>query len=271
MKNLRRILCIALAVLLAIPAAVISVSADGGDTVSYTFTDQASVSMLTGTSGASVTFDSDEGDLYVKATSSSPSVSFSAASIDDSYKYAVVTCRVPETDSSGAFEGKLILKNGSAAVSTSPISFVRGYKYYSSVVEISDAGSADSATLVFFNNCSVGDILYFYGVSFCKTEAAAQSTAETAALAANGPVLSKYTESGLKTDSYVWQEYTVPYWDAELVINEAVYPLKEQDGTMADVSLMYNADRIVSVRNSMLTVEYKEGVDYELVNGKLRI
>jgi hypothetical protein len=71
---------------------------------------------------------------------------------------------------------------------------------------------------------------------------------------------------------YDVDKYTNPYWSGEIVYNEAVFPLEDQSGTVSDVSLMYKAAQIVSVRNSLLDTLYVEGRDYELTaDGKLRI
>ena len=271
MKNLRKPLCVILAAIFILSAFSFSSAASVGETIDCLFTDANSASAVYGASGAAVSFNADEGALRVIASGSAPKASFPVNGLDSSYKYAVITARVNDTDSSGAFEGTIDLMNGGTVVSSSSFCYVRGYKYYSAAAKIDADASVNAVRITFFSGSASGDIMYLYGVSFCKTAEDAAAAAEQNSDAANGPVLSKYTESLLKTDSYVWEDYMIPYWDADLVINEAVYPLKNPDGSISDITLMYSPDRIVSVRSSTLAVEYKEGVDYELVNGKLRI
>ena len=72
-------------------------------------------------------------------------------------------------------------------------------------------------------------------------------------------------------DQYDLEAYTQPYWSGEIVYQESVMPIEDKDGTVPDLALLYPAEQIVSVRSSDLKIEYTEGVDYELVDGKLRI
>jgi len=269
LKSLRKTLCALLAVLMVLPLSCFHIAA-ADDAIEITFCDAASAASIFDVTSATAAFKAEEGAVNIKATGTAPAVSFPVAGFDPSYDYAVITYRLNDTNSAGAFEGTLALTDGTATYSRS-FSYIRGYKYYSTIIDIKDAESANTARLSVFSGSIAGDNIYLYGVSFCKTEAEAKSAANALALEANGPILSKYTESELKTDSYIWDDYMIPYWNTDLVINEGVYPLKEANGTIRDISLMYSPDRIISVRSSTLDVEYKEGVDYELVNGKLRI
>ena len=72
-------------------------------------------------------------------------------------------------------------------------------------------------------------------------------------------------------DRYDLDAYMIPYWSGNTVYQESVMPLENEDGTMDDISLLYKADKILSVRSSALDKEYVEGKDYELADGKLRI
>lgn len=258
-------------VLLVIPFTNCVFSVNGGDTLTVAFNNSATASSVYSVTNATVAYDTDEGATHLTANAASPRFSFPINGFSSEYDYAVITYRINNTNSNPAFEGTLTLKNGSATAAEETFCYVRGYKHYSTVIDISAAAGADSATLTFLNSCTPGDNLYLYAVTFCKTSEDAESIAEECAAAADGPVISKYSEKQLKTDSYTCESYMNPYWDTDLIVNEGVYPLLNQDGTIDDISLMYDASRIVSVRNSMLTVEYKEGVDYVLKDGKLRI
>ncbi|MBE6587687.1 MAG: hypothetical protein E7647_04645 [Ruminococcaceae bacterium] len=87
---------------------------------------------------------------------------------------------------------------------------------------------------------------------------------------ANGS-LAIYEEEYLDLDTYEVERYTKYYWDNDIVFNESFFVLQEPDGTIAPEPLMYDIDRVVSVRNSYLNKEYVYGVDYLVEDGKLVI
>lgn len=64
---------------------------------------------------------------------------------------------------------------------------------------------------------------------------------------------------------YDLETYMTPVWDGRVVHNETVMFLGMDD----EVSLLYDADEIVSVRSYDLKTEYKQGVDYDYADGKL--
>ena len=68
-----------------------------------------------------------------------------------------------------------------------------------------------------------------------------------------------YTEFDL--DSYM-----TPIWDGNVVHNETVLFVGEDDTP----ALLYNPERIISVRSYDLSIEYIEGVDFEIVDGKIK-
>ena len=72
-------------------------------------------------------------------------------------------------------------------------------------------------------------------------------------------------------DKYDLGAYTLPYWEGNLVYQESVMLLEDAEGNIADIPLLYEAKKIVSVRSSDLKTEYKAGRDYKLVDGKLHI
>lgn len=261
-------LCILLAILFVVPKVF---SAKAADSYYMNFNSAASLSSISDVSNATLKYLASEGAMLVTATADKPSFSFSKSGLG-AYDFAVLTYKAnSKSTTTAAFEGTLFLYDGTSCVFEDYITYTRGYKAYSAVVDISSAGNADKATLRVFNDCSAGDSIYIYSIEFCSDAASAEAAAEENATRANGDVVSKYSESTLKSNKYVWDEYMIPYWDADLIINEAVYPLQNKNGTLPDYELMYSADRIISVKSSSLGTEYKEGVDYELVNGKLRI
>jgi len=84
-------------------------------------------------------------------------------------------------------------------------------------------------------------------------------------------VLSTMSESDLSCPSYDLNKYTQNYWEGNVVYNEAVMPLKNEDGSMSPIKLMYKAAKILEVRDCTLNTLYVEGTDYTLKDGKLSI
>ncbi|MBR2024014.1 MAG: SGNH/GDSL hydrolase family protein [Clostridia bacterium] len=67
-------------------------------------------------------------------------------------------------------------------------------------------------------------------------------------------------------DSYNLNTYLVPYWDTKIMYNETVMFVGADD----EAPLLYTPTEIVSVRNYGLNIEYMEGVDYVVENGKIK-
>ena len=84
-------------------------------------------------------------------------------------------------------------------------------------------------------------------------------------------ILKKYTEAQLKTARFELDKYMQPIWDGDIVYNESVMVVSEADGSIAPITLAYDASYIVEVRNARLDTVYTEGKDYCLENGKLVI
>lgn len=81
-----------------------------------------------------------------------------------------------------------------------------------------------------------------------------------------------------QVSTYIWQspdydfDKSMEYiWDADVVYNESVMFLKDSAGEVEDKTLLYEIDEVLEVRNNTLGVLYEEFVDYEVVNGKLRL
>ena len=266
--RIKKLLSIALVIAFALPLICCQAAAEDV-TLSVKFNSSAKAASCSATNGKAKYFEN-ENAVRVIATGNTPTVTLDVDGYDPSYAYAVITYRFPSTNSALSSEGMIeLISDGSVGYAKS-FCYTVGYKYYSTIVKLGSV-SADKVRITLMKNCESGDIVYLSEISFFKTKNGAENYSAVSALAANGDIVSKYTESALKASSYVWSDYMIPYWDTDLVINEGVYPLKNQNGTISDITLMFNADRIVSVKSSTLSTEYKEGVDYELVNGKLRI
>lgn len=72
-------------------------------------------------------------------------------------------------------------------------------------------------------------------------------------------------------DKFDLDAYTLPYWAGTTVYQESVMVREEKDGSIPGIPLLYRAKEIVSVRSCDLKTEYREGSDYKLEYGKLRI
>ncbi len=269
MKNLKKALCAILAVLMLVSASPMSISA-ANDNLDLYYNTSNAVSSIKNKTSCSVTFDRSYEAAYVFADGAAPAVTLPVSGYADGMDYAVITTRVPVTNSAGASKGTIEFKSSGNTVVSKSLYWVRGYRFYSTVINVADLSSCDSIDISFFTDSEKGDSLRLYSVSFCKTEEEAQTKAKDNENAANG-IISMYTEGQLGSKSYVLEDYTLPYWDTPIIYNENVYPLENPDGSIDDITLMYDIDRIVTVKNYELNVEYKEGVDYEIVDGKLRI
>lgn len=64
--------------------------------------------------------------------------------------------------------------------------------------------------------------------------------------------------------------YTDPYFEGNQILNESVMFIENEDGSVDDAPLLYTPDTVLSIRSSDLFTEYEEGVDYSVVNGKIR-
>ena len=84
-------------------------------------------------------------------------------------------------------------------------------------------------------------------------------------------ILAKYSEEDLDSSAYDLKKYISPFWEGNIVYNESVLPLENEDGSIEDIPLLYNAAKIISVRDANFRKTYTENTDYELVDGKLRI
>lgn len=83
--------------------------------------------------------------------------------------------------------------------------------------------------------------------------------------------MSQTLESRAATlDRYDLELFMLPYWEGGLVCCESVLPLEDESGHAA-ATLLYDATRVLSVRDSSLAVEYEEGKDWEYRDGQLHV
>ena len=70
---------------------------------------------------------------------------------------------------------------------------------------------------------------------------------------------------------YSLSEYMEPVWKGDHVYNETAMVLKEPDGSVKPIGLLYGIKEVVSVRDYRLETLYEEGKDYSVSDGKLVI
>jgi hypothetical protein len=142
----------------------------------------------------------------------------------DTYKYVVVTYRVPTTNSAQAATTELFMCAGDIAVPTGgySVSFnpTRGYKYRSEVINMSGesywSGKIHSIRFDAFTSGAVWDAFYLSSVTFCQNLSTANAAAATAASDANG-TLDGISEGLLASNIYNLGTYTQKYWSGDIV------------------------------------------------------
>lgn len=203
------------------------------------FTDASEAVSVT---GATVTYDEYLCAVKVETDGSGAAVTFNIGGMEsENVTYAVFLPKSYKT-------GDLSLTFGETAVTVTA-----GHKF--TKASVSDSG-ANTVTLPAAERAYA---VYFYGAAL---------DADAIVAEANGS-LNEFDESFLDLSEYEVERYTKYFWDNDIVFHESFFPIKEKDGTIAPISLMYDIDRVVSVKNSYLNLEYTYGVDYTIENGKL--
>lgn len=64
-------------------------------------------------------------------------------------------------------------------------------------------------------------------------------------------------------------KYMQYYWDSHIMYNESAMLVRNADGSLDPVKLLFGIDEIISVRSADLQTKYVEGVDYKIENGVL--
>lgn len=136
-------------------------------------------------------------------------------------------------------------------VDGSPVSLASGHKFTAIAAgETVTLPAADKPYTV-----------YFYGYADFE---------EDILEAANGSI-NGFDEDYLNLSEYEVGRYTKYFWENDIVFNESFFPITEKDGSIKPIELMYDVDRVVSVKNSYMNVEYTYGEDYYIEDGKLII
>ena len=200
-----------------------------------------------------------------------------AAVSADLYPYIVITARAPQTNSGQGGNAQLFWSmDGTYAEQRSAhFSVHTGPRCDTTILDLSgNAGWTGRLRALRFDPfdgaCVVWDTVYLYSIVFCATAQQAEQAAAEQAARVDGP-LASIPESVLTAPYVDLDTYMTPVWSGNVVYNESVLPVAAADGSIAPISLLYAADRIVSVRNSALNFEYEYGRDYGLENGCLVI
>lgn len=128
----------------------------------------------------------------------------------------------------------------------------------------SDMSSQESNT----ENSSVNSVDNSSGTTSTKKDPSVSSNTTSSAGENNQTPSSKYMEY----TKYNLDTYLTPIWKNKVVYNESImfFPnakTKEYD----PAPLLYTPTKVLSVRSSDLKTEFKEGVDYVVENGKIKL
>jgi|GEM_PF-671387 len=251
--------------------------------VELTFNDPSAANYFTNANNLHVVYSDAEESMMMAVTGGDPYVLFDVEQMEsvsaDTYKYVVITYRTPTTNSSTAARTELFMCAGSVTAPAQDYSVTfnptNGYKYRSEIINMSSksywTGTVHSIRFDAFMQGTAWDAFYLASVTFCSDSSSASAAAAAKASEANGD-LDVYTEAALGLRGYDLGLYTQRYWKGNIVFNESYYPLCNSDGSISPASLMYDAKRIISVKDGTLQTEYKYGVDYTVTaDGKFQV
>ncbi len=103
-------------------------------------------------------------------------------------------------------------------------------------------------------------------IGLCFTLTSCKKNKKEAKKLADETVMATNTED---CKDYSLEKYMLPYWESDVIYNESVMPLRNADGTVDPITLMYDIGEIVSVKNSFLNITYEPHKDYIVNDGKL--
>lgn len=194
----------------------------------------------------------------------------------EDYAYLLLTYRCPQTNSKYATTSEIFL---SAGVVTEPVAGysvlfdpIQGEKYAVQIINLTDiswwSGDIHNIRVDTFTKGRFGDTMYIDSIILCRDSEQMRTVRvdrlKNAGISSNAPV------SDFVCNKYDVQKYTSPVWKGNVVYNEAVYPVKEKDGS-AVYTLMYTPEKIQSVYDSTFSKLYQEGTDYVVEGNKLKI
>lgn len=74
-----------------------------------------------------------------------------------------------------------------------------------------------------------------------------------------------------KENLFSMREILTPIWEGEISYQESVLPVKDENGGVQPIKLLYPIEEILEVKNAALTVTYEYGTDYLVLDGSLLI
>lgn len=192
------------------------------------------------------------------------------------YQYLLITYRAPQTNSGEATTTELFPCAGEITGPTAGHSVLfdptRGDTYAVHQVQLAAVpwwtGEVHSIRIDTFTRGQFGDTMYIDSIILCRDEKEAQAVQTDRLANAGNP--SDTSVSDYICSRYDVQKYTSPVWEGNIVYNEAVYPIKEQDGSTT-YTLMYTPDAVQSVYDATFSRLYQEGVDYTVEGNRLTI
>lgn len=226
-------------------------------------------------------YNASEGSMQLAATGAGdPHVAFNLPdSVSaDAYKYIAVTYRLPVSNSGHGGKTQFFFcadGQGASESRSRMYTLAPSYTYKTEITDLSGEswwkGNIDKIRIdPFTDGTGVWDTLYINSISLFCTKSEAEAAAASLNAKADGAVsaIENFEEKAAKK-VYDVAIYSEPVWEGNIVYHESCLPLLNSDGTMSPISLMYDIDRVISVRNAANTVEYKYGRDYTVENGKL--
>ena len=192
------------------------------------------------------------------------------------YQYLLITYRCPQTNSQKANTTEVFLGAGEITGPTAGHSVLfdptRGDTYAVYTLQLAVVpwwtGDVHNIRIDTFTMGQFGDTMYIDSIILCRDEAEAQAV--RADRLANAGTPSDTSVSDSICSRYDVQKYTSPVWEGSIVYNEAVYPIKGQDGSTT-YTLMYTPDTVQSVYDATFSRLYQEGVDYTVEGNRLTI
>lgn len=233
--------------------------------------------------------------MLATAGSNDPQVTVRTGINADIYKYVIIIYRLPVSNQSDAGSVRHTSNYQQFFWKLNGVSYSEGrsdtaqlykdYRYHSVVYDMS-ARSYWSGTLTsmridpFATGSIVWETMYIPAIAFSSTSSGASALASELENEANGSLndLIGGISGNSNTTSTYLSTYNLDVWldpvrEGKIVYNESVFPMDNGDpAAIYDIPLTYEIDRIVSVRNGALNIEYKYGRDYRITdNGRLRI
>ena len=133
---------------------------------------------------------------------------------------------------------------------------------------LSGCGYFYGIRLDFFQNAEIGDVFYLDSIVLHSPKLEGYYASANRALAKNGYPVDPSTD--LLCREYDVAKYTSPYWDGNIVYNEAVCPIANDDGSYT-YELMYTPDEMIYVYDGAFNRYFTEGVDYTISGNKLTV